>query len=324
MSGAFFRDLLLPDPHFHLGVGSGTHAEQTGGVMIAYEQVCASDRPHWIVVVGDVNSTAACALVGAKLGIPVAHLEAGLRSGDRRMPEEVNRIVTDAISDLLWTPSADADDNLLREGVDPARIERVGNIMIDSLELQRARIEQDGTRAALGLAPQGYGIVTLHRPSNVDSRDALAALAAELVRAARLLPLVFAVHPRTNKQLQAFGLRQSLERAAGLTLIEPLGYVPFMNLVFAARLVVTDSGGLQEETTYLDIPCFTLRENTERPVTVTQGTNRLIQVEELAASVAGALAARSAHGRRPELWDGRTAQRVTASLYRRGLAADAA
>ena len=318
MSDAFFRDLLLPDPEFHLGVGSGSHAEQTGGVMIAYDRVCASARPDWIVVVGDVNSTAACALVGTKLGIPVAHLEAGLRSGDRSMPEEINRIVTDAICDLLWTPSADGDENLLREGVAAARIERVGNIMIDSLELQRARIETDGTRAALGLKG-AYGVVTLHRPSNVDRRESLAALVSELVLAARQLPLVFAVHPRTRKQLQAFGLRETLERAPGMKLIEPLGYIPFMNLVFGARAVITDSGGLQEETTYLDIPCLTLRENTERPITVTQGTNRLVKIPELASSVSAALKGDWGHGRRPELWDGQAAARVAASLRRHAL-----
>jgi UDP-N-acetylglucosamine 2-epimerase (non-hydrolysing) len=320
MSDAFFRDLLLPQPHFHLGVGSGSHAEQTGGVMIAYEKVCIDDRPDWIVVVGDVNSTAACALVGVKLSLPVAHLEAGLRSGDRRMPEEINRIVTDAICDLLWTPSADGDENLRREGVAPERIERVGNIMIDSLELQRTRIEKDATRSSLGLQPQGYGVVTLHRPSNVDNPQALAALVQELAAAARHLPLVFAVHPRTQKQLQAFGLRAALERAAGLTLIDPLGYIPFMNLVFGARLAITDSGGLQEETTYLNIPCLTLRENTERPVTVTEGTNRLVKIPELAASVAAALSGRWVRGRRPELWDGHAAARVTDSLRRQVLA----
>jgi UDP-N-acetylglucosamine 2-epimerase (non-hydrolysing) len=320
MSDAFFRDLKLPDAHFHLGVGSGSHAQQTGGVMIAYEQVCIDDRPDWIVVVGDVNSTAACALVGVKLGVRVAHLEAGLRSGDRGMPEEINRIVTDAICDLLWTPSADGDDNLRREGVEPERIERVGNIMIDSLELQRARIEADGTRASLGLQPQGYGVVTLHRPSNVDRADVLSALVAELTRAALAVPLVFAVHPRTQKQLQAFGLRAALERAPGLTLIEPLGYIPFMNLVFGARLAITDSGGLQEETTYLNIPCLTLRENTERPVTVTKGSNRLVKIPELAACVTEALSGRWVHGRRPELWDGHAAARVAASLKRNVLA----
>jgi UDP-N-acetylglucosamine 2-epimerase (non-hydrolysing) len=320
MSDAFFRDLLLPEPAFHLGVGSGSHAEQTGGVMIAYDRVCATARPDWIVVVGDVNSTVACALVATKLGIPVAHLEAGLRSGDRSMPEEINRIVTDAICDLLWTPSPDGDENLLCEGVAPARIERVGNIMIDSLELQRARIEADGTRAALGMKAGAYGIVTLHRPSNVDRRESLTALVNELVSAARQLPLVFAVHPRTRKQLQSFGLRERLERAPGMTLIEPLGYIPFMNLVFGASVVVTDSGGLQEETTYLGIPCLTLRENTERPITVTQGTNRLVKIPELASSVDAALKGQWATGHRPELWDGQTAARVAASLKKHAFA----
>src|SRR5262245_51957099 len=242
MSDAFFVDLGMPKPHVHLGVGSGGHGEQTGRVMIEYERVCVASRPDWIVVVGDVNSTLACALVGAKLLIPVAHLEAGLRSGDRRMPEEINRIATDAICDLLWTPSADGDEHLEREGVAPERIERVGNIMIDSLELQRARIEADATPQSLGLARGGYGVVTLHRPSNVDRRESLAALVDQLVQSARSLPLVFAVHPRTRKQLQSFGLREVLERAPGMKLIEPLGYIPFMSLVFGARLVVTDSG----------------------------------------------------------------------------------
>jgi len=214
MSDAFFRDLQLPQPRHHLEVGSGSHAEQTGGVMIAYEKVCLAERPDWIVVVGDVNSTAACAMVGAKLWIPVVHLEAGLRSRDRSMPEEINRLVTDAIADVLWTPSIDGDENLIKEGVDPQRIDRVGNIMIDSFEMMRGQIEADGTRASMGLPAGGYGVVTLHRPSNVDRRENLAPLVEQLVAVSRDLPLVFAVHPRTRKKLDEYGLLEALTQPA--------------------------------------------------------------------------------------------------------------
>ena len=210
MSDTFFRDLRLPQPDFNLEVGSGTHAEQTAGVMVAYEKVAMRERPDWIVVVGDVNSTAACAMVGTKLWIPVIHLEAGLRSGDRRMPEEINRLVTDAICDVLWTPSPDADENLAREGVPASKIDRVGNIMIDSFEMMREVIEADGTREAMGLAPNGYAVVTLHRPSNVDRREDLEPLVQQLVKVSRDLPLVFAVHPRTRKKLEEFGLMATL------------------------------------------------------------------------------------------------------------------
>src|SRR5512139_783105 len=234
MSDAFFRDLQLPQPRHHLEVGSGTHAEQTGGVMIAYEKVAVAERPDWIVVVGDVNSTAACAMVGTKLWIPVVHLEAGLRSGDRRMPEEINRLVTDAICDVLWTPSPDADENLAREGVPAAKIDRVGNIMIDSFEMMRSAIEADGTRDSMGLKPDGYAVVTLHRPSNVDTREALEPLVDQLVQVSSDLPLVFAVHPRTRKKLEEFGLMEALTRGAQITLTEPLGYIQFMNLVRTA------------------------------------------------------------------------------------------
>ncbi|MGI9302781.1 MAG: non-hydrolyzing UDP-N-acetylglucosamine 2-epimerase [Gammaproteobacteria bacterium] len=317
MSDAFFEDLSLPEPHFHLGVGSGTHAEQTAGVMLAYERVCLEQRPDWIVVVGDVNSTVACALVGAKLIIPVAHLEAGLRSRDRTMPEEINRIVTDAIADLLWTPSPDANENLLNEGVQPQKIERVGNIMIDSFELLRDKIERDTTRAQL--APNGseYGVLTLHRPANVDDRGTLQALVAEIRRAARRVPLVFSVHPRTEKRLSEFGLLQDSKKNHGLRLVKPLGYIQFMNLVCGARLVVTDSGGIQEETTYLDIPCLTLRDTTERPITITQGSNRLVTAKTLVGNVEEILARRWPRSKCPELWDGQAAPRVAASLRRR-------
>jgi UDP-N-acetylglucosamine 2-epimerase (non-hydrolysing) len=317
MSDAFFRDLKLPNPDHHLGIGSGSHAEQTGGVMIAYEHLCIKARPDWIIVVGDVNSTMACTLVGTKLGIRVAHLEAGLRSRDRRMPEEINRLVTDALADLLWTPSPDADANLLAEGVSSDRIERVGNIMIDSYELLRGAIEACRTRERLGLPPRGYGVVTLHRPSNVDDETMLRHLISELRGVASELPLVFPVHPRTRQRLIAFGLDRELADTVGTTLVEPMGYIEFMSLVSEAEIIITDSGGLQEETTYLGIPCLTLRDSTERPITVTEGTNRLVQVSELAATVRKVRRGQWKHGSVPDLWDGHTADRVTASLKSR-------
>lgn len=316
MSDAFFRDLGLPDPHHHLGVGSGTHAQQTGGVMIAYEAVAMQHRPDWLVVVGDVNSTAACAMVGAKLGIRTVHLEAGLRSRDRRMPEEINRLVTDAIADVLWTPSPDADENLLAEGVPAARITRVGNIMIDSLVMALPKIEAEAAPEALGLARGGYGVVTLHRPSNVDSPGQLARLVDLLVAAAGRLPLVFPAHPRTRPRLEAGGHVARLE-AAGVRLIEPQPYNRFLSLLTGARVALTDSGGLQEETTWLGIPCLTLRENTERPITITEGTNRLVSLETALAELDAALAAPPGQGRRPDRWDGQTAQRCVADLRAR-------
>jgi UDP-N-acetylglucosamine 2-epimerase (non-hydrolysing) len=276
MSDAFFRDLRLPEPVHHLEVGSGSHAEQTGRTMIAYEAVCQRERPAAIVVVGDVNATAACALVGSKLWIPVVHLEAGLRSRDRRMPEEINRLVTDAISDLLWTPSKDADANLIAEGVPPEKIDCVGNIMIDSFEMLRARIEQADAPARLGLAGP-YAIVTLHRPSNVDEPEPLGALVQALIHLSRELTVVFAVHPRTRRRLEEFAMLASLTGEPAIRLTEPLSYVDFMSLVMGCTIAITDSGGVQEETTYLGVPCATLRDNTERPITVSEGTNRLLK-----------------------------------------------
>ena len=269
MSAAFLADLQLPEPDHSLEVGSGSHAQQTAGVMIAYERICLERRPDWTVVVGDVNSTLAAALVAAKLHIPLAHLEAGLRSRDRTMPEEINRIATDAVADLLWTPSSDADDNLRAEGVPAERIERVGNIMIDAYELQHARIDDAQAWRRFALAPGSYGVVTLHRPVNVDGRVALELLAEQLIAAAKALPLVFAVHPRTRERLESFGLMSGLSATPGLHLADPLGYIEFMSLVQSARLAITDSGGIQEETTYLGIPCITVRDTTERSNTLT-------------------------------------------------------
>ncbi len=321
MSEAFFSDLGLPAPDLHLGVGSGSHAEQTANVMIAYERACIANRPDLVVVIGDVNPTIACALVGAKLHIPVAHLEAGLRSRDRDMPEEVNRLVTDTLANILWTPSPDADENLAAEGVAPEKVTRVGNIMIDSYELMRERIEASGERHRLGLEQRQYAVVTLHRPSNVDDLATLTSLVNQLKSVAARLPIVFPVHPRTRKNLETFGLWTELADAPGVHLTEPLGYVDFMNIACGARLAITDSGGIQEETTYLDIPCLTLRTTTERPITVTQGSNRLVTAANLESSVNEVLAGQWPHGRKPDLWDGHTAARVVADIRRRLLVA---
>ena len=317
MSDSFFRDLRLPPPDFHLGVGSGTHAQQTGGVMIAYEKVCMDYRPDWIIVVGDVNSTVAGAMVGAKLGIRVAHLEAGLRSRDRRMPEEINRLMTDAIADVLWTPSPDADDNLRAEGVNADKIQQVGNIMIDSYVMMQKQIESDGTRAALIPQWKDYAVVTLHRPSNVDNRDTLVEIVKQLSLAARKLPLIFPVHPRTRVKLEESGLLSALSERGDVKLTQPLGYVQFMNLVLSSRVVITDSGGVQEETTYLGIPCMTLRENTERPITISQGTNRLLKTSDIVKAATRVLNGDWQRFGPPANWDGRAAERCASDLYRR-------
>jgi UDP-N-acetylglucosamine 2-epimerase (non-hydrolysing) len=317
MSESFFRDLKLPQPDFHLEVGSGSHAEQTGRVMIEYEKIAQRERPDWIVVAGDVNSTLACALVGTKLCIPVVHLEAGLRSGDRSMPEEINRLATDAIADVLWTPSADADANLLRENVPAEKIDRVGNFMIDSYEMLRDSIAAAKMVERLSLSARRYAVVTLHRPANVDNAESLASLVAQLSSASRSLPMVFALHPRTRKRLHEFGLMTHLESCAAIQLTEPLSYIEFMNLVSNAAVVVTDSGGVQEETTYLGIPCLTLRDTTERPITIEEGSNRLVQVHALIDALGDVMNGRSKTGRRPTLWDGKAAERAVAALRRR-------
>ena len=317
MSDVFFEDLRLPSPDFHLGIGGGSHAEQVAGVMTCYEKTCEEHRPDCTIVVGDVNSTAACALVCAKMWIPVVHLEAGLRSRDRRMPEEINRLVTDAICDVLWTPSADANENLASEGVAAEKIDLIGNIMIDSFEMLRDKIDRSNAIDDHSLTTGSYALVTLHRPSNVDNHETLAPIVDELIALADQLPIVFVAHPRTMQSLETHGLKESLIEATGVTLLDPLPYVQFMNLVVHSRLVMTDSGGLQEETSYLGIPCLTLRENTERPVTITHGTNRLVDSNSLGRLLQQVLAGDWPQGEAIPLWDGQTATRAVESLYRR-------
>ncbi len=310
MSDAFFDDLGLPRPDIYLGIGSGTHAEQTGKVMIAYEKVLNEQMPDLVVVVGDVNSTMAATITASKLGVKVAHLEAGLRSFDRSMPEEINRLVTDVLSDVLWTPSRDAVENLLNEGTAPQKIRFVGNIMIDSLEMLRDKIEKEDTYLTLGLEKESFGVVTLHRPSNVDDPAILKLICDILMKIADMAPLVFPIHPRTRRNMESCRLLRRMESCKGLIMPEPLSYIRFMNLVFNCRFVITDSGGIQEETSYLGIPCMTVRKNTERPVTITHGTNQLCELPDLLAKTDKVM---ENHARRPvkiELWDGMTAARI--------------
>jgi UDP-N-acetylglucosamine 2-epimerase (non-hydrolysing) len=321
MSDAFFRDLGLPAPDVHLGVGSGSHARQTAAVMQSFEPVVSEHRPDWVVVVGDVNSTLACALVCSKMGVPVAHVEAGLRSRDRTMPEEINRLLTDQLSELLLTPSADADRNLIGEGIPAERIRLVGNVMIDSLLKQLKRAEASRVREELGVADSDYAVVTLHRPSNVDDPATLGGILSALTRVSQSLPVVFPIHPRTRKHLEEFGLLKANAGGGRVRFVEPLGYLDFLRLYSGARLVLTDSGGIQEETTALGVPCLTLRENTERPVTVELGTNRVVGTDpgRIVAEAEAVLAKgkQSEVPPPPPLWDGRTAGRILDALLER-------
>lgn len=323
MSDAFFQDLGLPEPHVHLGVGSGTHAEQTGRVMMAYEKVLMEKRPELVVVVGDVNSTLACSIVAAKLCIPLAHVEAGLRSFDRTMPEEINRIVTDSLSDFLFTTCEDANENLKQEGVPEERIYFVGNVMIDTLIKYKAKAEVE---ANIKVDEKDYALLTLHRPSNVDDSKIFRNILEALQGVSKKIPIIFPAHPRTQKQIKSFGYEKyfnfiklnvvnSINTKNSINLINPLAYLEFLNLMANAKFVLTDSGGIQEETTILDIPCLTLRENTERPITIKEGTNVLVGTDKhkIITESLNILNDSGKSGKIPKLWDGQAARRVVQS-----------
>jgi UDP-N-acetylglucosamine 2-epimerase (non-hydrolysing) len=319
MSESFLRDLELPPPDAFLGVGSHPHGRQTARVMEAFEGALPALAPDLVLVVGDVNSTLACALVAAKCGVPVAHVEAGLRSFDRAMPEEINRVLTDQVSDLLFVTEESGTENLAREGIAGSRVHFTGNTMIDTLVRLLPRIDGARAFAALGLAPGEYAVVTLHRPSNVDRAERLAELVDFLAETARALPVAFAVHPRTRRNLAEAGLWQRLSGARGVITLEPQPYPEFLSLIKHCRFALTDSGGIQEETTYLGVPCSTLRTSTERPSTTCLGTNVLVG-EDLAAAraaVARVLAGAARPGVIPPLWDGRCAERIAAVLEQR-------
>ncbi len=337
MSRLFFEDLGIPEPDINLEVGSGSHAEQTAEIMKRFEPVLLKEKPDCILVVGDVNSTIACALTASKLGTKIIHVEAGLRSFDRGMPEEINRVLTDALSDLLFTTERSAEENLLREGIPKGKIFFVGNVMIDTLFrhreraknsdiLRRLNLTNSSAQEKHGTLPVSYAVLTLHRPSNVDSQKKLSEILEALFAVSEELPVIFPIHPRTQQKIADYGLdgffniggKEKIE-GRGIFLIQPLGYLDFLNLMANSRLVLTDSGGMQEETTVLGIPCVTIRENTERPVTVTEGTNRVVGTDRqrIIEESLSALKDRFRHGRLPELWDGKAAERIVKIIAER-------
>lgn len=312
MSDVFFQQLDLPEPDVYLGVGSGSHAVQTAKIITAFEETLLAEAPDLVIVVGDVNSTLACTLVAAKLEVPVDHVEAGLRSFDRRMPEEINRIVTDRLAQRLFVTEPSGVANLRAEGADETRVHLVGNVMIDTLVRLRPKAEGLDVAGSLGLEPRGYAVATLHRPANVDTPEGAESITAILERTAEILPIVFPVHPRTSLRLAEFGLLDRVESGEGIHLLDPLGYLEFLSLMDSAAVMITDSGGIQEETTFLGVPCLTLRESTERPITVELGTNELLALEPeaVAARVAAIAAGETRRSGIPPLWDGRAAGRI--------------
>lgn len=334
MSKVFFKDLELLEPDIYLGVGSGTHGEQTGKIMIKFEKVLLKKKPNLVIVVGDINSTLAATLAAVKLHIPVAHVEAGLRSYDRKMPEEINRLLTDAISDYLFTPSPDADENLIKEGIPKEKIYLVGDVMVDSLLYNKVKARNSDILAKLGLMESSYptphishltdyALLTLHRPSNVDDKQSLARIMKALKEISTKIPIIFPAHPRTVKNIGNFGMSNRFMnwngnsvRQNGIYLLKPLGYLDFLALEMNCKFVFTDSGGIQEETTVLNVPCLTLRNTTERPTTITQGTNTLVwnDTERIIEEAFTILKGKGKKGKCPKLWDGKTAERIVSIL----------
>lgn len=316
MSDIFFEQLELPRPDRYLGVGSASHAQQTARVMTAFEEVVEEEEPDLVLVVGDVNSTLACSLVATKMHVPVAHVESGLRSGDRRMPEEINRLLTDTIAEFLFVTEQDGVENLKAEGISDDRIFFVGNVMIDSLVFFQEKAANTGIVEELGLTPTRYAVMTMHRPSNVDNQEGLMRLLKTIERIADLVPLVFPMHPRTRNRFDEFGLAERLEAVEDLILLEPLGYLEFLRLMEEAGIVLTDSGGIQEETTFLQVPCLTLRDSTERPITITQGTNELTELdpEKVGKRIQDILSGNRPDGQIPEKWDGKAAERIAKQI----------
>jgi UDP-N-acetylglucosamine 2-epimerase (non-hydrolysing) len=317
MSKVFFQDLELPNPNVYLGVGSGSHAQQTAKIMVEFEKVVEEQKPDLVVVVGDVNSTLACSLVAAKMGVRIAHVEAGLRSFDRTMPEEINRLTTDALSDFLFVSEPSGIANLRREGTSEDKMFFVGNVMIDSLIHYREKARRSEVPKTLGLKPQEYILVTLHRPSNVDHKLSLQRIIDVLRQLSQRITVVFPIHPRTRKMITQFDMDEAVRSIHSLILTDPLGYLDFLSLMDSSTLLITDSGGIQEETTFLQIPCLTLRENTERPITVEVGTNQLCgkDIESVVSKSLDIMNGKAKQGRVPDLWDGKTGERIVQIIF---------